>query len=343
MRISTEELFFKCRRKILSDLSSEAMDDAVKDAIITADAEINELEGKEPLAWNRETYDELFTKYSAEISDVTQADPGVITCDSLDPDLSDDHGFASTDLGFIRGIDGTERLNDRVFRLSKLTDTTLKLLTMDGDDEINTTNYDEYSASGAIYHVGFILPKASIQPTNQAWTIRNVWGMEIDGNPVWPISETEVLNESKRWGQPGGRPTRFRYQKYTYGSFDSGSDENSEHLLFLYNYPSKRYVCKIYIEKQYPHISTWDTVTYSHHPPEIHNYIWQMALADLAIESQKAKRKSVGRGEAVGDNTRMEVLNANYYIAKKAVYEDKIIEHSRKLAGYNRSTRGISA
>lgn len=340
MTISTQGLLDKCKRQIQGDLSGQGIDDVIKDAIMTADAEIDELDNKTPLAWNRETYDELFTKYTADISDVSAADPGVITADSRDADLTSDHGFASTDLVFVRGIVGTERLNERVYRFVKTAATTGTLNTMDGDDAISTASYEAYDSGGTIYHAGFILPKTTIQPTN-SWTINNVWGMEIDGYPVWPISESEVLNDP-RWQQPGSRPTRYRYQKYAYGAFNSGTTDNSEHLLFLYNLPVQRYVCKLYIEKKYPDISTWNTTTFSHHPPEIHDYIWQMALADLAIFSEKARRKTI-KGDLVGDNTKIEVMNAAYWINKRFVIVDKILAHSRKLAGYNRSTRGMSA
>ena len=340
MKISTQGLWDNCRAQILSDLSVEGIDPVIKNAIITADTEIDTLDNKEPMAWNRETYDELFTKYSASISAITQADPGVITADSLDPDLTDDHGFLSTDIVFLRGIADMTRLNDRVYRAVKILDTTLSLKTMDGADDISTSGYEEYDSGGAIYQVGFILPKDIIQPTD-SWTINNIWGMEIDGYPIDPISESQVLNDPRKWNQPGGRPERFRYQKYAYGAFED-EDENSEHFLFLHPYSAQRYVCKLYIEKKYPDITTWNTTTFSHHPPEVHNYIWQMALADLAVFSERAKRTAI-KGEEVGYNTKMEVMNAAYWVNRKTELEGKILDISRKLSGYGRSTRGMRA
>ena len=67
-------------------------------------------------------------------------------------------------------------------------------------------------------------------------------------------------------------------------------------------------------------------------PIELHDYIWHRALANLATQSEKARRQRVTR-DGVIDNTKIEIVNAQYWIAKAAVDEVDIRAYNRSLLG----------
>lgn len=327
--ITTKGLLQKCRRFILTDPSREGLDELIKDAIITSCREISDLSSV-PMAWNREIYDEIFTRYYAEISAITAANPGVITADSVDPDLSDDHGFQTNDIVFIDGVNGEysrHRLNNRLFRAVRASATTITLKTLDGQTAINTTDYEAYDSGGKIYHAGIVLPHASIEP-GSSWTINRVFDVNFDCHPCHPISDNRAVEHG--YDQPGSRPKRWRYQQYTYSTFTT---TNIEHLLFWYPYVSQRYNVKVHIEKEYPDISTWNASTYPPHPIHIHDFIWHRALANISTYGDANRRRSAGKKGEEGDNTKIEVLNAQYWISKAAGDESKILDYSRKLEG----------
>ena len=327
----------RCKRYILTDPTQTDRDELIQNSLITAFREISDL-GSEPLAWNREVYDEIFTRYYASISAITAANPGVITADSVDPDLSSDHGFQTGDVVFIAGIAGMTRLNDRLFRAVRASASTITLKTLDGQTAINTTNYEAYSSGGTIYHAGIVLPAATIEPsggtgndTAYEWDIKRVYDVQFDQNPSDPITEAPAQLVS----QAGSRPKKWRYQQYAYGSFES-----PEHLLFWYNFPSTRYNVRVSIEKEYPDISKFSDSVYPPCPAMVHDFIWHRALANLAMHSEKQKRKT----REGGDNTKIEVLNANYWIAQMASDEIKLLEYSRKLSsGKAYMSQGMSA
>jgi hypothetical protein len=331
--LSNNDLIRKCRQFLLSDISSTAQDELIKSAIITAFREINEI-GMMPLEWNKEIYDELFTRYYAEISAITAADPGVITAESTDPDLDDNTGFSTDDIVYIEGINGEDsrssRLNNRFYRWVAISDTTGSLKSLNGNTEINTTNYDTYDSGGVIYHAGIVLPASTIEPsggsgynTSYEWTIKRVYDLTFDMCPTNPISE----EKAKLYLQPGGRPRMWRYQRYAYGSF-----ANNEHLLFWYNFPSVRYNVKVHLEKEYPEPSKWGEEVFLPCPSQIHEYVWHRALSKLAMDSEKHRRKTATK-DNIGDNTKIEILNANYWISLALEEEMKIKELSRKLSG----------
>lgn len=338
--ISNFDLIEKCKQFILSDLASTVQDEIIKTALITSFRDINEI-GLIPLEWNKEIYDELFTRYYAAISDMTNADPGVITAESTDPNLSNDSGFQTNDIVYIESINGADdrsELNNRLFRAVRASAGTLTLKSLNGNTAIDTTNYDTYDGGGTIYHAGIVLPASTIEPTGSEglnstyeWDIKRVFDVEFDGYPANPVSD----EAAKKYSQPGSRPCKWRYQRYAYGSFAS-----NEHLLFWYNFPSIKYNIKLHIEKEYPDPSDWVKEAYLPCPSQIHEYVWHRALSKLAIDSEKHRRK-LDKG---GDNTKVEILNANYWIALAENEEAKITEYSRKMSGNQSSmSEGMSA
>ena len=327
--ISNLHLLERCKQYILTDPSRSDHDELVKNALVTSNREIADLRS-EPFVWNTEVYDEIFTRYYATISAITAADPGVITCDSVDPDLSDDHGFQTGDIVFIEGVNGANslhRLNNRLFRVVRASATTITLKALNGNTAIDTTDYAAYDSGGTIYHAGIVLPASTIEPTgasgldvNYEWDIKRVYDVEFDLYPSDPITEAAA----QRVAQAGGRPKKWRYQQYAYGTFAS-----EEHLLFWYNFPSQRYNVTVSIEKEYPDLSDWSTEVYPPCPGQIHEYIWHRALSNLAMHSEKQRRTT----RDGGDNTKMEILNANYWMAKAIEEEALIFEYHRKLSG----------
>jgi len=323
-KISNLHLMERCKRYILTDPSQTDRDELIQNSLITAFREISDL-GSEPLAWNREVYDEIFTRYYATISAITTANPGVITADSVDPDLTDDHGFQTGDIVYLEGVNGEEslhRLNNRLFRAVRAGDTTITLKTLDGQTAITTAAYDDYDSGGVIYHAGIVLPTSTIEPDvdeNYDWNIKRVYDVNFDLYPCDPITEAPA----QLIAQPGSRPKKWRYQQYAYGSFES-----PEHLLFWYNFPSTRYNVRVSIEKEYPDLVQFSDSVYPPCPALVHDFIWHRALANLAMHSEKQRRTTKDGGD-----TKIEVLNANYWMAMALADEIKLLEYSRKLSG----------
>uniref|UniRef100_A0A6M3IZ42 Putative tail protein n=1 Tax=viral metagenome TaxID=1070528 RepID=A0A6M3IZ42_9ZZZZ len=310
-------------------MSRTDQDELIKIALITANREIANL-GALPLAWNIEVYDEIFTRYHAVISAITAANPGVITADSVDPDLFSDHGFQTNDIVYLEGINGAEqahKLNNRLFRAVRASSTTISLKSLNGNTAINTTDYPAYDSGGTIYHAGIVLPASTIEPSgasdddvNYEWDIKRVYDVQFDLYSADPVSE----ESAKKFMQSGGRPKKWRYQQYAYGTFAT-----PEHLLFWYNFTSQRYNVTVHIEKQYPDLADWSDSVYPPCPDKIHDYIWHRALSNLAMDSQKHRRKT----KDAGDNTKVEVLNAQYWMMIAAQDELDILEYSNKLSG----------
>lgn len=329
MSISNLDLQKKCKRFLLTDPKRSDIDLLIRDSLITANREMSEIIA-EPLAWNREIYDELFTRYYATISAITAADPGVITADSVDPDLDSDHGFQTGDIVYLTGVNGentNHRLNERMFRAVRIGATTLSLKTMDGESDIDTSGYDAYDTGGTIYHAGFVLPRSTIEPTggtaDYEWDIKRIFDVQFDLYPSDPVTEAP----SNLIVEPGGRPRKWRYQQYAYAAFTS-----TEHILFFYNLPGQRYNVRVSFEKVYPDLSTWTAAVYPPHPAQIHDFIWHRALANLAMHSEKQRRRASSRGDGEGgDNTKIEILNAQYWINQKALDELSLIAYNRKL------------
>ena len=327
--ISTSVLVDKCRRYITGDPAEKSLLPLIKDAIVSAEREIRDVDQPSPLAWLREKYNELFTRAYAEISAITQANPGVITAESMDDDISSDTGFSTDDIVYIDGIDGMDELNRRLFRLVRLSDTTCSLKQLNGQGVINTSGYDEYTAGGYLYHCGLKLPASTIEPSSGAtdyrWKIGKVFGVTFDLFPCDPLTEEALAGDSK-WFSGMGRPKRWRYQRYAYGTFETAS---VEHFLFFYPPANQKYNIGLSIEKTYPDISTWDTSTYPPHIPEIHDFIWHRALSNLSGAVEKI-RKEVEKGAGHLD---LEILHSQIW--KRMALEDeiKIQNISRRLLG----------
>ena len=328
--ISNLVLLNKCKRFIAIDPSLRAIDSLVKDALVSSEREIRDIDRPSPLAWLRESYNALFTRTYAEISAITQADPGVITAESLDEDIDDDHGFSEDDIVFAAGIDGMDELNMRLYRFVKLSATTGSLKQLNDQIDVVTTNYDEYSSGGYIYHAGIKIPNSTIEPSNSDdwdWLIHDVFGVTFDLKPSDPISEEAQLADAQQFS-PSGRPRRWRYARYGYGNISS----SPEH--FLHFTPTGgRHNIGLQIEKSYPDLSTWSGSGYSPHPPEVHDAIWHRALSNLATNAERQQRSTEQRVAA-----HIEVLFAQTWHRKKLDDEAMIRSFSRRLIGDNPSS-----
>lgn len=333
--ISNYDLAQKCKRFILADPTSQAIDDLIQDALITSEREIRDVDKMGgPLAWLREQYDELFTNPYASISAITQADPGVFSADSSDSDITG-HGFSDDDLIFISGVGDMERLNERFLRLDAVDTLTFSLYQLHDQLAIDTTDYEEYASGGTIYHVGIILPATTIEPTSvleteesYRWKIGKIFDVTFDGYPTDPMSERSALGD-RRWWESSGRPTKFRHLQYNYSD---PARSGTEHFLLWNGLAGQRYNIGIHFEKDYPDLSNFvenDTPIYPPHPPEIHDFIWHRALANLITNAERQRRTT----KDGGDNTKIEYLYADYWLNKRKEDEGRIITLNRKMIG----------
>jgi len=336
--ISNKALIQNCKDFVQDDPTGQTLEPMIKVALKTAIREINEIDEQEPLGWNRQSYDELFTKAYCEISAITAAAPGVITAESVHEDLEDEHGLVSGEIVWIDGIYGMDRLNRRLYRVVKVDDDQFSLLQLDGTNAINTDGYDAYTSGGHVYSCGMVLTASDIEPdtgdAEDRWKIKRVFDIQFDGYPADPITDGEVKGDQK-WLRPGGRPKRWQYKRFS----NAGLDAGFEHIIMWYPPCNDRYNVSIDIEKAYPDIASWTSGKYPNLPPEVHDCIWHRALHTLATNAEKAKRESGDR--MMG---KIEVLYKAHW-AEQVIKDDRFIKNfSRQLIGDQpRSSSGWSA
>jgi hypothetical protein len=334
--ISTQGLLDKCKRFVLADPVTESLDLLIQDAIIQAERSIATLD-MVPLAWMRVMYDGIRTKYMATIDSITQADPAVVTAETMDPN-GDGHGFEDDDVVIVYGGDMDE-LTGRYFIVESIDTDTFYLRDINNLARIDTTNYTEYVAGGAVYHAGLTLPTASIEP-DSSWHINDVYAVWFDNEPV-----ESVPMDSLAFRQDpvlaGSIPDWYRYERFGY---TSQIKANVSHRLY-FQPTGRAHNVILELIKGFDDIETWGTSTYPPHPPETHDYIWHKALANLATNTERQRRTFARAGDIVGDNTRIEVLYAQMWEQRAMEDEIKVVELSRRLlgqqkGGYSTGMRG---
>lgn len=333
-RISTQELYDRVRRNVVSSDPSDAIAVLIKSAIISADRELHEADPLYPMAWDVALYDEVRTKYPADISAVTQASPGVITAESRDPDVSSGHGFATGDIVAITNVSGMDELNFRFFQVVYISATTFSLKSLDGLRDISTASYDEYSSGGIIYHHGVILDESAVITGNDGqWSVKRVLpGVMFDEYPALTINEDEVLRRFS-FGA-GGMPTHWRQWR----NIVNPTTPTQSLALFWYPGPGQDFSVSFRYQREVPDISTWSDTAYPFHPEYVHDFIWRGALAKLIGQVERAKRKT-GEFDAV----QMEVQFASYWLSQWEQDKMQAIKFSRELGGFKGGTGGIRA
>lgn len=115
-----------------------------------------------------------------------------------------------------------------------------------------------------------------------------------------------------------------------------------DHYLMLHPIPSNMHNIAINIEKDYPDLSQWTGPVYPPHPPEIHDFIWHRALANMATNAERQRRESTGgeQGRLMGQ---IEVLYAKVWYEKRATDDILIKTISKQMLGEQTSSRGLSA
>jgi len=338
-RITTQGLVDKCRRFLIFDRSDNALDALIKDAIISADRELRDCDSF-PLAWDIVPYDGLRTVAYANISDITAADPGVITADSIDSDVTG-HGFHNhatiRDIVTIDGLDEPEELNGRQFLLEYIDADTFSLKTLDGSDAIDTSSMTTYTSGGSVYHSGFVLNTTTILAgAASQWDFKQVLDSPtFDGHPTDPISEQDVRGSSS-WIDVGSarRPIRYRHWQH----IANPTTPTIYHYLFWYPAANDQYNLFFNYQKEVADIATWSASAYPYHPAEVHEALWHGALAKLHGNSKRMER---GAGAAIA--TQIEVLFAQMWVNEWEKDKIRVRELSRKMLGANTGRRGISA
>jgi hypothetical protein len=334
--ISTQGLLDKCKRFVLADPVTESLDLLIQDAIIQAERSIATLD-MVPLAWMRVMYDGIRTKYMATIDSITQANPGVITAETKDPDGSG-HGFENDDVVVIYGGD-MDKLTGRYFLVESIDSDTFYIKDINDLARIDTTNYTEYVSGGAVYHAGVTLPASDIEPGID-WHINDVHSVWFDNKPV-ESAPLDSLAFREDLVIASDVPAWYRYERFGYTS--QLKDYIKHRVYFQPSGTAHNVILELI--KGFDDIETWDVSTYPLHPPEAHDYIWHKALANLITNTERQRRTFTRAGDVVGDNTRVEILYAQVWAQKAMEDEIKIVELSRRLlgqrqGGYSTGIRG---
>ncbi len=330
------ELRERVRQFVLTDPgNNKALDKMIQYALITADKELRDVEPTVPLAWDVQSYDGFRTKAICDISAITAASPGVITCDSKDADVTG-HGLLSGDVVSIDGISGMDQLNCRTFVAVRTGASTISLFSMDGV-AVNTSTYDAYVSGGVIGHCGFNLTTymtTIMAGAGSAWTLKRIMpNPTFDGHRSEVISEDESLSDDK-WVLPGfaTRPTRWRHWR---NMTSANPSTGSVHYLFWYPPANQAYRLGFRYQKEIADL-TFGATDYPFHPPEVHEMIWHGALAIMVGMIERARRETKERMYV-----RMEVEFAQQWTQKWAEDKMKLILMNRQALGQTGGTRKI--
>jgi len=336
-RISTLDLVKRVRQFALNEPTQEGLDALIQNAIVMADRELRVCDSLSPLAWDIVPWDGLRTVCEADISAITQADPGIVTAESSDQEVTG-HGFPNHatvgSIVYIDNLDGMEELNNRFFLLTYIDATTFSLKTLDGLDDVDTSALSAYVGGGTVYHMGAVLNTTTILGSVTAWGFKDLLldSVTFDGYGSQAITEREIKDE-REWITAGGRPERVRYWQYL-------GNTATTHNLLWYGYPGDQYNVAFNYVKEVPDISTWDDDTYPHYPAEIHEYLWHGGLAQLVGAHEKAKRMSAYDRE-FGN---VEIMFAQRWLAQWEADKIKVREMSRRMLAHRHSwAKGVSA
>ena len=108
------------------------------------------------------------------ISGITRASPGVVTTSTA-------HGLQSNDYVWIRNVDGMEQVNNRAYRVQRISDTKFFLQSWNGGSwvTVNTNWYGSYDDDGQMRQC--LLPDCSVQVTAPGHGLENGEGVYITG------------------------------------------------------------------------------------------------------------------------------------------------------------------
>jgi Flp pilus assembly protein TadG len=109
-----------------------------------------------------------------DISGITRASPGVIT-------TSTGHGLQSDDYVWIRNVEGMEEVNDRAYRVQRISSTKFSLQSWNGSSwvAVNTNGYDKYDDDGEVRKC--LVSDCSVQVTAPGHGLSDGDGVYITG------------------------------------------------------------------------------------------------------------------------------------------------------------------
>lgn len=109
-----------------------------------------------------------------DITGITRASPGVIT-------TSTGHGLQSNDYVWIRNVEGMEELNDRAYRVQRISSTKFSLQSWNGSSwtTVNTNGYDRYDDDGEVRKC--LVSDCSVQVTAPGHGLSDGEGVYITG------------------------------------------------------------------------------------------------------------------------------------------------------------------
>ena len=111
---------------------------------------------------------------ASDISDITRASTGVVTTE-------DSHGLQTNDYVWIRNVSGMPQVNDRAYRVQKISATSFSLQSWNGSswETVQTSGYGRYSRRGEVRKCH--LPDCTIQVTAAGHGLTNGDGVYITG------------------------------------------------------------------------------------------------------------------------------------------------------------------
>lgn len=111
---------------------------------------------------------------ASDISDITRASTGVVT-------TSSSHGLQTNDYVWIRDVSGMPQVNDRAYRVQRISDTSFSLQSWNGSswETVQTSGYGRYSRRGEVRKCR--LSDCTIQVTAPGHGLTNGDGVRITG------------------------------------------------------------------------------------------------------------------------------------------------------------------
>ncbi len=220
--------------------------------------------------WLKDLDDTVKAQGPSTITNITGADPGVIT-------VSAAHGLTVSDIVSIYGIVGMTTLNNRAFKVNTVPlTTTLSLIDLDSNDAIDTSAMTAWASGGTVHHRGRIL---NVTAADVERVLSATWN---GYPPMAPITEEGLEDSTIWWGSNTSQPSRYLHKKHYTGA---GAENN---ILLWFPASNNDYDLRYWFERRVSPLSASTDVPIL--PPWAHMaLVWgsliQLAMFDIRVKA----------------------------------------------------------
>jgi len=247
-----------------------------------------------PLYWLVDFDDSLKSVAPATITDLTDANPGVVTATA--------HGFATGDLITIHNVVGMTEVNDRIYYVTYVNANSFSI--------VDTSGYTAYTSGGTAHHRGKTLATTG---KNVQRILEVAWR---DGGLMTEITPQEIeADTAHHYSEITCRPQRWYHGK----GFTSAGVETNQ--LIWFPGADAEYILRYWLEKRASPLSADGDVPLL--PPQFHHAIIAGAVMRLAESKVQVENAVVWPGIYKQQIKALVSFNRRYYEEHEALRRGK--------------------